>query len=408
MSDTERGLIFQRVFWVITIGTLVLAFSIGIRLTFGLWLQPMSQAYGWGREVFAFAIALQNLVWGASQPFAGALADRFGTNRVVALGGLGYALGVYLMASSDNPLELSLTTGLIIGFSLSATSFAVVLGGVGRAVSEKRRSLALGVASSGGSIGQFVMLPIASQLISGMGWYAALGALSLFALVMVPLAAGMGGKPAQQANVQPQRLGEALSIAIRHRGYLLLTGGFFVCGFHVTFIATHLPAYIVDQGLPLSLGATALGLVGFCNILGSYFWGYMGGVTSKKNSLSALYFVRAIVFSLFLFFPVTQTTVLLFAGAMGFLWLGTVPLTNGLVGQMFGTQHVGTLFGIVFFSHQVGAFLGVWLGGFFYDSTGSYDLIWYASIALGLISALFHWPIDERPVNQIPTPATQN
>ena len=241
-----------------------------------------------------------------------------------------------------------------------------------------------------------------------MGWYAALGALSLFALVMVPLAAGMGGKPAQQANVQPQRLGEALSIAIRHRGYLLLTGGFFVCGFHVTFIATHLPAYIVDQGLPLSLGATALGLVGFCNILGSYFWGYMGGVTSKKNSLSALYFVRAIVFSLFLFFPVTQTTVLLFAGAMGFLWLGTVPLTNGLVGQMFGTQHVGTLFGIVFFSHQVGAFLGVWLGGFFYDSTGSYDLIWYASIALGLISALFHWPIDERPVNQIPTPATQN
>jgi predicted MFS family arabinose efflux permease len=304
------------------------------------------------------------------------------------------------MAQSNTPLMLDLSAGVLIGLSLSASSFAVVLGAVGRSVSEQRRSLALGIASAGGSLGQLIMLPISHGLIAWSGWPAALTWLGGIALLIIPLAFVLRGSPGWAASSQ-QSMGQALREASGHRGYWLLTAGFFVCGFHVTFIGTHLPAYIADHGLAPGLGAVALAVIGGFNVLGSYFWGAMGGRHSKKKNLASLYLIRAVVMTGLLAFPVTQVTILLFAAAIGFLWLGTVPLTSALVGQMFGMRYLSTLFGIVFLSHQVGASLGVWLGGWVYDKTGSYDAVWYIAIALGLISALLHWPIDERPVERL-------
>ena len=393
---------FRSPLLLIATATAVLGLAIGTRLTFGLFLQPMTEAMGWGRETFALAIALQNLIWGATQPFFGMLADRYGSGRIVAIGGLGYGAGLYLMSQAATPLALNLTTGLLIGLSLSATSFAVVLGAVSRAVSEERRSLALGIASAGGSMGQFMLLPISQQLIGSFGWVAALAGMAMIAALIVPLAAGMAGNPSPApAALQSQGIWEAMSEACGHRGYLLLNAGFFVCGFHVTFIGTHLPAYIVDNGMDPGLGATALAVIGFFNMLGSWFWGVMGGRYSKKYNLTMLYLARAVIMSVFVFLPISDVSILMFAGGMGFLWLGTVPLTNALVGQIFGVRYIGTLFGIVFFSHQVGAFLGVWLGGFIFDLAGSYDPVWYISIVLGVLSALLHWPINEEPVSRL-------
>ena len=387
---------------VMLCGTSILALAIGIRLSFGLFLQPMSQTLGWGRETFAFAIALQNILWGLAQPLMGILADKFGTRKVVALGGLGYSLGLYLMSQANSPLTLNLTAGLLIGVSLSATSFAVVLGAVGRAVSEENRSMALGIASAGGSVGQALILPIGQALIAAYGWVLALGGLVAIAFLMVPLAAALGpGGQKSQKEVPGQRVSQALVEAGVHRGYWLLTAGFFVCGFHVTFMATHLPAYIVDSGLSPGLGATALALIGLFNILGSFFWGVMGGRHSKKYSLSALYLARAVLITVLLVFPISTVSILVFASGMGFLWLGTVPLTSGLIGQIFGVRYLSTLFGIVFFSHQIGAFLGVWMGGYIFDRTGSYDIVWYVSVVLGVLSAVLHWPINEQPVARL-------
>jgi len=387
---------------VMVCGTSILGLAIGIRLSFGLFLQPMSQTLGWGRETFAFAIALQNILWGLAQPLMGILADKFGTRKVVALGGLGYSLGLYLMSQANSPLTLNLTAGLLIGVSLSATSFAVVLGAVGRAVSEENRSMALGIASAGGSVGQALILPIGQALIAAYGWVLALGGLVAIAFLMVPLAAALGpGGQKSQKEVPGQRVSQALVEAGVHRGYWLLTAGFFVCGFHVTFMATHLPAYIVDSGLSPGLGATALALIGLFNILGSFFWGVMGGRHSKKYSLSALYLARAVLITVLLVFPISTVSILVFASGMGFLWLGTVPLTSGLIGQIFGVRYLSTLFGIVFFSHQIGAFLGVWMGGYIFDRTGSYDIVWYVSVVLGVLSAVLHWPINEQPVARL-------
>ena len=387
---------------VMVCGTSILALAIGIRLSFGLFLQPMSQTLGWGRETFAFAIALQNILWGLTQPLMGMLADKYGARKVVAMGGLGYCLGLYLMSQATSPLTLNLTTGLLIGVSLSATSFAVVLGVVGRAVSERNRSMALGLASAGGSVGQVLILPIGQALIAAYGWVLALGGLAAIAFVMVPLAATLGpGEQKSSKEVQGQLMRHALVEAGLHRGYWLLMAGFFVCGFHVTFIATHLPAYIVDSGLSPGLGATALALIGLFNILGSFFWGVMGGKHSKKYSLSSLYLARAVLITALVIFPVSGFSILIFASGMGFLWLGTVPLTSGLIGQIFGVRYLSTLFGIVFFSHQIGAFLGVWMGGYIFDVTGSYDLVWYLSVVLGVLSALLHWPINEQPVARL-------
>lgn len=386
---------------IIVSGCLLVLISFGVRSSFGLFLAPMSEANGWGREVFALAIALQNLVWGIAQPFAGAIADRYGSGRVIAVGGVLYVAGVLLMSQSTTPLALHISQGVLVGIALSGTTFAVVLAALARAVPEHRRSWALGIGAAAGSAGQFLLVPLGQAFLSAYGWSTALVLLGLASVAMVPLAKALTGRSPSTGD--QQSLPEALREASQHRGYWLLTCGFFVCGFHVAFIATHLPAYLTDGGLSPTLGAWALALVGFFNIIGAYSAGVLGGKHSKKYLLSSLYLSRAIVIAVFISTPLTSASALVFAAAMGLLWLSTVPLTSGLVGQMFGPRYMATLFGIVFLGHQVGGFLGAWLGGALFDITGSYDVIWWTSVALGVMSALLHWPIDERPVVRVAT-----
>jgi MFS family permease len=383
---------------VLVCGAIILTLGLGIRASFGLFLQPMSTDLGWGRSHFSFAMALSNLIWGLAQPFFGAWADKKGAGRVVAVSGLLYAGGLALMPFSTTPLMLDASAGLMVGLGLSGVSFGVILGVVGRAFPPERRSLALGIASSGGSFGQFLMLPFGQLLISTLGWQTALLVLAGTILATVPLAAAMmeGRRPA--ATGAQQSLGEALREAGAHSGFWYLTAGFFVCGFQVAFISVHLPAYLLDVKMTPAVGATALALIGLFNIAGSFVAGYLGGRFSKKYLLSGIYVLRAVIIALFLVLPVSPLTVYLFAAGIGFLWLGTVPLTNGLVAQIFGVRFVSTLFGIVFLSHQIGSFTGVWLGGYLFDATGSYDLVWIGSIALGVIAAILNLPIDERPV----------
>jgi predicted MFS family arabinose efflux permease len=306
------------------------------------------------------------------------------------------------MARAASPLGIALATGLVVGLGASATSVSIAIGAVGRQVPEAMRSRALGVVTAGGSVGQMLVLPAAQGLIAWLGWQTALMALGGIMVLMIPAALGVSGKPAALAP-GGQRIGQALTEAGGHRSYLLLTAGFFVCGFHVSFIATHLPSFVVDSGIAAGIGAVALVLIGVFNILGSYTWGRWGGRRSKKRLLSTIYFTRAVVIALFFVIPPSAVSVLVFAAVMGFLWLGTVPLTSGLVGQMFGVRYLSMLFGVVFFSHQVGGFLGAWLGGAVFDATRSYDLMWLISIALGVLSGLLHLPIDERPVERLGT-----
>lgn len=360
----------------------------------------MSDEYGWGREVFALAAALSNLFWGLSQPIAGAIADRFGTAKVLATGGLIYALGLYLMSQSGEPLLLHVSLGFLIGVALGGASFAVVLAAFTRIVPEEKRSWALGLGTAAGSLGQFLMVPLGQAFISAYGWSVALMILIFFALAIVPLSRVFAHIPVAAQQTE-QTLKEAIREAGGHGSYWLLIAGFFVCGFHVAFISVHLPSYVVDKGLDPSLGAWALSLVGIFNVIGAYSSGVLGGRYSKKYLLSMLYFTRSIVIALFLLTPITTVTVLVFASVMGLLWLSTVPLTSGLVAVMFGQRYVATLFGVVFFSHQIGSFLGVWLGGYFFDTTGSYNQIWWWGVALGIISALLHWPIKEQSVESL-------
>jgi predicted MFS family arabinose efflux permease len=349
-------------------------------------------------------MAVQNLLWGLAQPFAGMVADRFGASRVLIVGALAYALGLVQMSGATGAFDLNLGGGILIGLALSSTSFAVVLGAVGRAVPAERRSAALGIVSAGGSFGQFVMAPVGQQLIAAYGWSQALLVMSVVALAMAPLALVLGrattpaAAAAGGAGAAHESLPTALAAASRHAGYWYLTLGFFVCGFQVVFIAVHLPAYLSDVGLPPHVAAMALAFIGFFNIIGTYGCGVLGGRGSKKHLLAALYALRSLAIAVFLALPKTEATVLAFAADIGLLWLGTVPLTSGLVGHIFGVRYLGTLFGIVFFGHQLGSFLGVWLGGVAFDATGSYDVIWYASIGLGLLAALLHLPIAERPL----------
>ncbi|MBL6958201.1 MAG: MFS transporter [Rhodospirillales bacterium] len=390
---------------VLLAGAVILSLSMGIRQTFGLFLGPMTQVLETGRESFAFAMAIQNILWGAAQPFVGAVADKYGSMRVLLAGTVAYALGLVLMANAGSVLDLHLGGGVLIGFAMSATSFSIVLGAIGRLVPEEKRSMALGLASGGGSFGQFIMAPVGQQLINSFGWSQALMIMVLMIAFIAPLSLLLGAKPSKQGGgigqSAEQTLREALREAKAHRGYLLLTLGFFVCGFQVVFIAVHLPVFITDAGLNPSIGATALALIGFFNIVGTYICGWLGGRYSKKYSLSTLYVLRSIVITVFIMVPLSETSVLVFASLMGLLWLGTVPLTSGLVAQIFGVRYMSTLFGIVFFSHQVGSFLGVWLGGWAFDATGSYDLIWYISIFLGIVAGLLHLPIAEQPVSRL-------
>jgi len=386
--------------WILLGSALILALSLGVRHGFGLFLSPMSAQFGWGREVFAFAIAFQNLIWGLAQPFAGALADRFGAAKVVFVGGIFYALGLACMGMADSPLSLSLSAGVLIGIGLSGTSFSVILGVVGRALPPEKRSMGMGIASAAGSFGQFAMLPGSLGLIGWLGWSGALLVLSVLVAMILPLVAMIKDVPTPLTGGE-QTLREALHEACTHSGFWLLALGFFVCGFQVVFIGVHLPAYLVDQHLPAKVGTTVLALIGLFNIFGTYTAGWLGGRMSKPRLLTGLYLIRAVVIALFLWIPLSETTAYLFGVSMGLLWLSTVPLTNGTVATLFGVRNLSMLGGIVFLFHQLGAFLGGWLGGVVYDRTGNYDLIWQVSILLSLLAAALNWPVRERPVARL-------
>lgn len=392
----------RRPWTVILCAAIIVTLAMGVRQSFGLFLPQMSVSLDIGRESFGLAIAIQNLVFGLAQPFVGAIADRHGAGRVVASGTLIYVAGLAGAALAGDAIGLHLSFGLLIGFALSATTFVVLLGAVARVVPVERRGLAFGIVTAGGSLGQFLVVPAAQMLLGSLGYRSALLALAALVALSALLAIGVAGRPADQpAADRPQSMGEALAEAGRHRGYWLLNAGFFVCGFHIAFIATHFPAWLSDRGLGLGIGASALALVGLFNIFGSYAFGLSADRMRKKYVLSGLYAARGVVIAAFLAMPLTPATALIFAAAMGFLWLGTVPLTSGLVGQMFGIRYLSTLYGIVFLSHQVGSFFGAWAAGLVYDRFGSYDSVWAASILLAIFAAIVHLPIRDAPIARL-------
>ncbi|MSO64411.1 MAG: MFS transporter [Alphaproteobacteria bacterium] len=381
---------------LVAAGGAVALITLGIRIAFGLFLEPMSATFGWGREVFAFALALQNLLWGVGQPIAGAIADRYGSARVMAAGGVLYAGGVALMAFAGSPIELYATAGVMVGFGTAGASFTVVLAALGRLLPPERRGWAFGLVTAAGSLGQFLIAPLGQALLADFGWHLALLYLSALSALVIVMAAPFRSDRTPAAAAGAQTLGQALGEAWHRPSYWYLLAGFFVCGFHVAFVQTHLPATLSDAGLPASTGAWALSLIGLFNVAGAYLAGPLGERMRKKWLLSAIYGARAVVLAGFVLIPVTSASALVFAAAMGFLWLSTVPPTSGLVAAMFGPRYLATLFGIVFFSHQMGAFLGAWLGGIAYDLVGSYAPVWWISAGLGVFAALINLPIDER------------
>lgn len=382
---------------VLIAGSIIVLIALGTRHSFGLFLNPVTQALeGVDRESFGFAVALQNLLWGLAQPFAGMIADRFGSARVILIGGGLYAAGLICVALSSTALGLTLGFGLLVGIGLSATSYAVVLGAVGRRFPPERRSTALGIASLGGSVGIFLSVPLTLGLIDAFDWSMALISLAAIALVMCVMAPLLQGRA--ETDGPEQSLRGALSEALAHRGFVLLLLGFFVCGYQLAFIGTHLPAHLLDRDLDPWLGAAALATIGAANIVGTFACGALGDRMSKKKLLALLYLTRTAVVALFILLPPSTISTLIFAAVIGFTWLGTVPVTSGLVAQIFGARYLGTLVGVVFLMHQIGSFLGAWLGGLAFEATGSYDLVWWSVVLLGIVAALLHWPIDERPV----------
>ncbi|MSO73594.1 MAG: MFS transporter [Alphaproteobacteria bacterium] len=406
----------MRSLWIpVLCGGLILMLGLGTRQSFGIFLKPISADLGVGRELWSFSIALSLLVMGLLSPFVGGVADRFGAARTIAAGAAVYIVGMAMVAMATEGTLL--TWGLILtGIGLSAAGFGPILGVVGRAASPVKRSLALGIATAGGSFGQFAVVPLASVAQDAIGdWHITMWILTGLSLTMLPLAIGLregragsahaGGGPKRQTSR------EALSEAFATRGFWLLTLGFFVCGFHVSFVGTQLPSYVSDHGIglalfgysisPVELGGWAIGLVGLFNIAGSVVWGWLGGRHRRKDMLTLLYLLRAAVFALFLVVPLSAGSVLAFSATLGFLWLGTIPLTSGLVGFMFGTANMSMLYGVVFLSHQFGSFLGGWGGGWLYDLTGGYDIMWWISVGLGIFAALCNWPIREVPVPRL-------
>ena len=380
-------------------GGVVLTIAIGIRHSFGLFLQPMSADLGWGRQTFAFAIALQNLVYGAAGPFAGMVADRFGAGRVVCAGALLYASGLALMSLAHTGIELDLAAGLLIGAACACCGFSIIYGVIARSVAPERRSFALGIAGAAGSFGQFAVLPYSQTLITQIGWQEALLVLAATVALIAPLSAILAEKCGADAATAPrQSVAEALREAFAHKGYLLLCTGYTVCGFQLMFISLHFPAFLVDRNLSPATGMTALALIGLFNIFGSFTWGWLGGRYRKKNLLSLLYLTRAIAIAAFIALPIGTATVFAFGAVIGFLWLGTAPVTSALIAQIFGVRYLSTLGASAFFFHQVGSFAGAALGGYLFDLTRSYDLMWTLTIAMGVIAALLNWPIDERPI----------
>ena len=385
---------------VLICGAAIVTLSMGIRHGFGLWLQPITQAQGWGRQEFAFAMAIQNLSWGFMGIFAGMVADKFGAFRVIALGAVIYSLGLMGMAWATDPWVFALFTGVIIGTAQAGTTYAVIYGVIGRNVPAERRSWAMGVAAAAGSFGQFLMVPVEGMLISQAGWQNALVILAVAALLIVPLAWGLR-ETAMNAPGQVQRdqtIGQALKEAFKYPSFQLLMAGYFVCGFQVVFIGVHMPSYLKDHGLPPQVASYALALIGLFNVFGTYIAGTMGQKMAKKNILAFIYIARSVAIVLFLLAPLTPTSVYLFSMVMGLLWLSTVPPTNAAVAQIFGVAHLSMLSGFIFFSHQIGSLLGVWLGGYLYDKTGSYNIVWYLAIALGVFAALVNLPVRESPI----------
>jgi len=384
---------------VLICGGIILTLSLGTRHTFGLYLQPMTIDLGWSRETFAIAIAIQNLVYGFATPFTGMIADKWGTARVLIGGTLLYALGIALMAYSTTGTEFLLSAGVLVGIGLSCSGFAPIFGVVARAFPPEKRTLALGIAGSAGSFGQFLMLPYGQTLITHIGWHNALLICAATVMLILPLSTGLMEDKKALAHIGgKQSIPEALREALGHGGYLLLCSGYFVCGFQILFISVHFPAYLIDQRLTPEAGMTALALIGLFNIFGTLLWGWLGHRYTKKYVLSVLYFTRAVAVAIFIALPITPFSVYLFASVIGFLWLGTVPVTSGLIAQVFGVKYLSTLTGIAFLFHQVGSFLGVWIGGYLFDVTGSYQLMWILTIGLGVLAALINLPIDDRQI----------
>ncbi|WP_394787764.1 MFS transporter [Rhodoferax sp.] len=381
-------------------GGAIVTLSMGIRHGFGLWLQPITQAQGWTRETFAFAIAIQNLTWGISGVFAGMLADKLGAFKVMLAGALLYALGLVGMAHASTPLLFTLSAGVLLGMAQAGTTYAVVYGVIGRNVAANKRSWAMGIAAAAGSFGQFLMVPTEGLLISHLGWQQALVVLGGAALLIMPLAWGLRepGFGGAQAVPRDQTIGEALKEAFKYPSFQLLMAGYFVCGFQVVFIGVHMPSYLRDKGLSPQVASYALALIGLFNVFGTYAAGVLGQKMAKKNILAFIYLARAVVITIFLIVPLSPTSVYVFSAVMGVLWLSTVPPTNATVAQIFGVAHLSMLSGFVFFSHQIGSFMGVWLGGYLYDRTGSYDIVWYIAIALGVAAALVNLPVKEAAI----------
>lgn len=383
----------------VAIGTLIVLFAMGVRATFGLFMQPMGLAHGWGREVFSMAFAIQNLVWGMACIGMGIMADRYGSGRTIALGAILYALGLIGTRFASSELELMLTAGVLVGLGQAGTTFPVILPVIARSVPQASRSTAMGIASAGGSLGQFLIVPTGQVLIEGVQWNGALWALSLIVAIAAPMAYYLRGKPGATVGVQ-QSLGTAIRQAITHPSFHFLFWSYFVCGFHTAFITLHLPAFVTDGGLTASNGAIALALIGLFNVFGSFGAGKLGGIYSKKMLLAWVYGLRAVGILWLMVMPLSAPVLYVFAAWMGAFWLGTVPLTQGLIGQIYGLRYAATLSGIVFLGHQVGSFVGVYLGGRVYAVTGSYDIVWWIGLALALIAALLCLPVKEKPLAQ--------
>ena len=383
-------------------GAAIVTLSMGIRHGFGLWLQPITQAQGWTRETFAFAIAIQNLSWGVCGIFAGMLADKLGAFKVLLGGAVLYSLGLAGMALSPTGFLFTLTAGVLIGAAQAGTTYAVIYGIIGRNISADKRSWAMGVAAAAGSFGQFLMVPIESFLISNIGWQQALLILAGAVLLIMPLAFGLreNGFAGGQTPKREQTIAQALREAFKYPSFQLLMAGYFVCGFQVVFIGVHMPSYLKDKGLSPEVAGYALALIGLFNVFGTYAAGSLGQRMPKKNILVFIYFARAVVITAFITAPLSPMSVYIFSSIMGLLWLSTVPPTNAAVAQIFGVAHLSMLGGFVFFSHQIGSFLGVWLGGVLYDKTGSYDIVWYITIALGVFAGLINLPVREAPIQR--------
>ena len=389
-------------FQVLACGAAIVTLSMGIRHGFGLWLQPITQDMGWTRQSFALAMAVQNLSWGVMGVFAGMAADRFGAFRVLVVCALLYGLGLAGMAWSPTPTLFVLTAGVLIGAAQAGTTYAVIYGVLGRQIAPERRSWAKRVAAAAGSFGQFLMVPVEGFFIATLGWQEALLALALMVLLIVPLALGLrelgfkGAAPMQR----DQTIAQAIAEAFRYPSFLLLTAGYFVCGFQVVFIGVHMPSYLRDHNLSPQVASYALALIGLFNVFGTYIAGALGQRMAKRYILAFIYFTRSVAVALFLWAPLTPLSVYVFSAVMGMLWLSTVPVTNAMVAQIFGVQHLSMLGGFVFFSHQLGSFMGVWLGGYLYDSTGSYNIVWYLSIALGVAAGIVNLPVRESAIQR--------